>query len=349
MEFSDKQPELDWNEKIVSEPIKRELKELESSILQNVNVPDALRVAPRVVPPIKPAPKIEVSGKFLWEEKWAAPWEKFPYRVGVELGYLNMYRKLSNEDYNKLFSGFVDVRQWFFWDCYLVSTIKSLARSRYFDTLMMTSIQKSGDWSYDLYLPLWQPNWKKIHISKEELSLAKIKWSDGYKILEVWFAKEVTLRRNGALLYRWEPTITLTEESMNHIVGWNSYNALATLLWYSNINRKIISNKSERKDAIFNALKKFNPRNLNLILVSSKRREKWIPSTQKTYTVEGHKMYYHHAYSVYAVEKTGENISAVTLEDPANNKKKITLSLLWFMRAFTQITTCSPKPWFLSN
>lgn len=347
MEFLDK--ETNWNEELVSGPIKRELRELKSSLQQNISVPDALRVAPHIMPPNKPAPKTEVSGKFLWEEKWAAPWEKSQYRVGVDFGYLNMYRKLSDEDYNKLFSGFIDVRQWFFWDCYLVSTIKSLARSRYFDTLMITSIQKNEDWSYDLYLPLWKSNWKKVHISKEELNLAKIKWPDGYKILEVWFAKEASFKGSGALLYPWDiHDMPLTEESMNHIVGWNSYTALATLLWQSNIIRKIISNKPERRNLIINTLEKFDPRNLNLILISSNRRPKSIPSTQKTYTVEGQKMYYHHAYSLYAVQKIGENISNITIEDPANNKKKITLSLLWFMRAFSQLTTCSPKPWFLS-
>ncbi len=324
----------------------KELDFLKSNI---THLPDALRVAPHVMPLNIPIKKTEVSGKFLWEERWAAPWEKFPYRVGLELGYLNMHRKLSNEDYNKLFSGFVDVRQWFFGDCYLVSTIKSLARSRYFDTLMMTSIQKNSDWSYDLFLPLWQPDWKKLHISKEELSLAKIKWSDGYKILEVWFAKEALTRKNWSLLYPEDmPDVKLTEESMDQIIWWNSYHALAILLWYSNIKRQAVSNKPERKKLIINVLKKFNPKNLNLILVSSKRRPNWVPSTQKTYTIDGQKMYYHHAYSLYSIEKTGETISSVTLEDPANNKRKITLSFLWFMWAFSQLTTCSPKPWFLS-
>ena len=165
-----------------------DLDNLKKSIQQNVQVPDALRVTPRIPQQKVNKPKIIVSGEFIWEKEWDAPWEKYFSKTWAELNYLMLYKKLSYKDYFELFNRFVDIRQWNLWDCYLVSSIKSLARAKYFDTLMMTSIKKNNDGSFDIYLPLWSPSWNKIHISKEELNLAKINWSLWYKILEVWFA-----------------------------------------------------------------------------------------------------------------------------------------------------------------
>ena len=326
------------------------LKFLKTEIQKNVCVPDATRVHKPVMPQSKPIGKSEISSEFLWEKEWGAPWEKYLYKAGRELTYLSMYRKLSNDDYNKLFSWFVDVRQWYFGDCYLVSAIKTLARSRYFDSLMITSIQKNNDGSYDLYLPLWRPNWRKIHISPDELKIAKIKWSDGYKILEVWYAKAALLKKNWSMLYTWEmPDIKLTEEAMNNIIWGNSFSAITTFLGESELKWQIISNKPENHSAIIQKLKKFDPKNLRFIFISSSSRPKNIPHTKKTYTVCGQKMYYHHAYSLYSVEKIGDTIESVTLEDPANNKQKIKLSLFWFLTAFSQMTACSPKKWLLST
>ena len=148
----------------------------------------------------------------------------------------------------------------------------------------------------------------------------------------------------------WEmPDIKLTKEAMNNIIWWNSYFALATLLWHSNIRRLAITNKSERRGLIIRELKKFNPKNLNLMLISSRRRPKNISSQQKTYSVWKETMYYHHAYSVYAVEKRGDSIESVVLEDPTNNTRKIKLSLVWFLSAVSQVTTCSLKKWCLQQ
>ena len=329
--------------------IPQDLKLLKEEV-QNISMPDATRVhKPRMLQST-PMGKSKISSEFLWEKEWEAPGEKYLYKAGRELTYLSMYRKLSDDDYNKLFSWFVDVRQWYFGDCYLVSAIKTLARSRYFDSLMITSIQKNGDGSYDLYLPLWRPNWKKIHISEDELKIAKIKWSVWYKILEIWYAKVALLKHNWSMLYQWEiPDIKLTEESMNNIVWGNSFSAVTILLGESELKWQIITNQPKNHGTILQKLKSFDPKNLKFIFISSARRPKSIPNTQKTYTVCGQKMYYHHAYSLYSVEKIGDTVESVTLEDPANNKNKIKLPLLWFLAAFSQMTACSPKQWLLST
>ena len=334
------------NKESVKNNTRKELQFLKSDIVQ---VPDALRVdTPHVLVDENMGKKTVVAWEFPERKKWYTIWDKFSNDISSELKYLNVYRKLSDEDYRDLFSWFADVKQWYFWDCYLVSTIKSIARSGYFDTLMITSLQKNSDWSFDLYLPLWSTNCNKIHISEDELNLAQIKWPKWYKILEVWFAKEALLRNHWSQLYAWEmPDIKLTKEAMESIIWWNSYFALATLLWYSNIRRLSITNKPERRSLILRELRRFNPKNLNLMIVSSRRRPKNVSSNQKTYSIWTETMYYHHAYSVYAVEKRGNSIESVILEDPSNNKKKINLSLSWFLSAISQVTTCSLKQWFL--
>ena len=90
---------------------------------------------------------------------------------------------------------------------------------------------------------------------------------------------------------------------MNNIVWWNSYIALGVLLWYSNVKRSLVDNNPEKKEQILYELKKFNPMHWDMIIISSNRRPRWVPSTQKTYEVDGQSMYYHHAYSLDAVKK----------------------------------------------
>lgn len=315
---------------------------------ETFKVPDALHVSTKTPPQEWLWVKTVISGEFFWEKSWGAPWEKYLGKYLIENTYLTFYRKLSDEEYSKLFNGFIDTKQWDLWDCYLVSTIKSLARSKYFDTLMMTSIQINGDGSFNLYLPLWTPSWKKIHISKEELSLAKISWADWYKILEVWFAKDALLKRNWALIYNWDmPDIKLTAESLDIITWWLSLNALAVLLWCSNVKKQLIESNPENVGLIIEKLNKFNPKNWDLIVVSSSRRPPEIPSSQKTYEIEWQSMYYHHSYCLYAVEKIWNRIESVILEDPTNNKGKIKLPICRFLLSIFGITTCSPTEWFL--
>lgn len=319
-----------------------------TTVKETFQVPDALHVATRTPSQEWLWIKTVISGEFSWEKSWGAPWEKYLGKSLIENTYLMLYRKLSYEEYSKLFSGFTDTKQWDLWDCYLVSTIKSLARSKYFSTLMVTSIQKNEDGSFNLYLPLWSPSWNKIHISKEELSLAKINWSVWYKILEIWFAKDALLKRNWAFLYNWDmPDIKLTSKSLDIITWWSSFYALTVLLWCSNIKRELIESKPENIGLITEKLSNFNPKNWDLIIVSSSRRPQWVPDTQKTYEIEWQSMYYNHSYCLYAVEKIWNRIESVILEDPTNNKEKIKLPIYWFLITIFGITTCSPAEWFL--
>ena len=335
---------LDYKPNFYNKDIDDDLKEL----LKNVQKSDATRVSFRKDPVPKYPKKTVVSSENFWEKEKHAPDELYSLTTLQESTYLTTHRKLSDNDYISLFRGLIDVKQWFFWDCYLVATIKSLARCIYFDTLMKTSIQKNKDWSFNLFLPLWSPDSTKIHISKEELALAQIKWNTGYKILEVWFIKHRILKRNWYLssVSIWKaPDIKLTQDSIQIWVWWVPTQAMSEFLWYNNVERTIIDNNINTKNTILEKLRQFNPKAWNQIFVSMKR-PKNISYKQKTYIAEGQKMYYHHAYSVYAIEKIWNKIESITLENPWNNKKKIKLSWMWFQNSISQMKTTKIKKLF---
>ena len=135
-----------------------------------------------------------ISSVPLDEEFDYAPWTHM-FQTTKENLYRSMYGKLSMEDYQELFKWLKDLRQWSLGNCYFVVAIKNLARSKYFDTLMMTSIEKNGDNSFNLYMPLWEPWWVKISITPDDLESTTIRWPLWYKLLEIWFAKYLLFRK----------------------------------------------------------------------------------------------------------------------------------------------------------
>ena len=270
----------------------------------------------------------EISAWDLYEYMWYAP--QWIVVSPKETLYFSLYKKLSEQDYADLFHWLKDVKQWSLWDCYLIAAIKTLARVRSFKTLMMTSIEKNNDGSYYLHMPLWEPNWLKIKITPQDINLSKIQWSIWYKILEIWFIKYTIIQHKP--IYNTE--FSLDENLLQNGVWWRAWVALRNLLWPKSFVWKSIPNTQKSKDLLISELKKFDPKNWSVITASSNRRERW---NAKSYETPWWKMYYHHAYSVYTVEKSWDTIKYVTLEDPANNKNKIKLSLLAFLSSISSI------------
>lgn len=310
--------------------------------------PDATRISTRPTRtyyPPESAPRITVSSKIVGEKEWYAPDELFNLTIWKESTYLTKHRKLSDKEYNQLFWGFIDVNQWYLWDCYLVSSIKNLARCSYFDTLMKTSIKKNKDWSFDLFMPLWSPYSMKLHISPEELNLAAIKWKTGYKLLELWFIKHIILKRNWytSSLNIWKvPNIKLNKELVNRFgQWWSAIRAFNDFLWFKNIDTKYLVNNIKTYNIITNKLNQFNPRTWNRIFVSM-RRPKNVSYKQKTFFVWDNKMYYHHLYGIYEIEKHWNRIEYVTLEQP-HTKEKIRLPIELFRKSFDRMQTIKLK------
>ena len=271
-----------------------------------------------------------ISSISLDEDLDYAPWTH-SFQTDKESLYMTMYKRLCNEDYQNLFKWLKNLKQWSLGNCYFVVAIKNLARSKYFDTLMMTSLEKNSDNSFNLYMPLWEPQWVKIHITHDDLKATTIWWPLWYKILEIWFAKYL-------LFKKWvisNPNITMTNAIMKKMRAWSAWQTMMSLLWpKSFINKCInISNKSQ----IMNSLINYDPKNLSVISASSKFK-KW-KNDENSYEVWWETIYYGHAYCICGVEKEWDSIKNVILDNPRNNvnKKwwqKIKLSIDDFFDAF---------------
>lgn len=242
--------------------------------------------------------------------------------------YLAQHEKMSEGEYNRLFSGKERLKQWQFWDCYLVSWINELARAQHFDTLMRTSIQrmKRSNWDiwYQIQIPLWEPSWRKILIKNSELSIAKIKWSDWYKLLELAYAKNRRPNNRG-----WNKYSPITHEEFAKIKWWWPHEVLEKFLgkkniWFSDFGTmknysswKTLSQSSEgAKKEIYNFLKNYNPQIWNkfVSLASLHWSSDW-----KSYVIWWKTLYRKHAYSITWIKKEKWEVKSITVLNPWNS------------------------------
>lgn len=276
-----------------------------------------------------------ISSISLDEELDYAPWTHI-FQTTKEDLYWSMYKKLSMEDYQELFKWLRNLRQWSLGNCYFIVAIKNLARSKYFDTLMMTSVERDGDNSFNLYMPLWEPWWVKISITTEDLEATTIWWPLWYKILEIWFAKYL-------LFKKWiipDTSIIISDELMKKMEVWSAWETMMSLLWPKSFVNKCIRNETSNRTKILNWLKNYNPKDLSAISITTKFKE-W-KSDKNSYDVWWEKVYYGHAYALCCIEKDWDTIKNVILENPWNNENKkwwcrIRLSIDDFFDSFSLI------------
>jgi len=276
-----------------------------------------------------------ISSISLDEELDYAPWTHI-FQTTKEDLYWSMYKKLSMEDYQELFKWLRNLRQWSLGNCYFIVAIKNLARSKYFDTLIMTSVERDGDDSFNLYMPLWEPWWVKISITPEDLEATTIWWPLWYKILEIWFAKYL-------LFKKWiipDTSIIISDELMKKMEVWSAWETMMSLLWPKSFVNKCIRNETSNRTKILNWLKNYNPKDLSAISITTKFKE-W-KSDKNSYDVWWEKVYYGHAYALCGIEKDWDTIKNVILENPWNNENKkwwcrIRLSIDDFFDSFSLI------------
>lgn len=248
-----------------------------------------------------------------------------------ETNYLATHETMSQDEYNRLFSGKERLQQWQLWDCYLVSGIIELARAQHFDTLMRTSISrmKRNNWEfwYQIKIPLWEPSWRKILIKDSEISVAKIRWNDWYKLLELAYAKN-KLRKNDRNGNRYRP---ITSAELKKISWWWTYEVLTTFLGKNNIGFsdfwtqknyrewKLLSQSSNQaKTEIYNFLRNYNPSIWNKFV--SLASLPWS-SDSKSYIVWWKRIYRRHAYSLTGVKKNSKwEIMSITVLNPWNSQ-----------------------------
>lgn len=276
-----------------------------------------------------------ISGIPLDEELNYAPWTHI-LQTSKESLYRAMYRKLSMEDYQNLFKWLKNLKQWSLGNCYFVVAIKNLARSKYFDTLMMTSVERIGEKSFNLYMPLWEPWWVRISVTSEDLEATTIWWPLWYKILEIWFAKYILFKKN--IIHT--PDLVMTDELMKKMEVWSSWETMMSLLWPKSFINKCLRNDVSNRAKILNWLRNYDPKNLWVISVTSNFK-KW-EIDQNSYEVWWETIYYGHAYCLCGIEKEWDIIKNVILDNPWNkdDKKwghKIRLSIDDFLNSFSLI------------
>ena len=290
--------------------------------------------------------KNDISGISLDEELGIAPWTHVAQTIKEDL-YLSMFRRLSDEDYQDMFKWFNTMRQWTLGDCYLIAAIKNLARSKYFNTLMKSSIERTGDDSFILYMPLWEPNWVKVKITSEDLKAAHLRGAIWYQILEVWFSKYL-------LFKEWVISSTngiITDKLIKKIEAWSAWDAMLTLLWPKSFSNIRLTWDPKNKLTILKYLESYDPKNLWSISISSKFKE-W-KTDKKFYEVWWEPIYYGHAYSICGIEKDWDLIKYVILDNPHNDPKKpwwrkVKLKISDFFDCFSFINISHPTDNFLN-
>lgn len=276
-----------------------------------------------------------ISSIPLDEEFDYAPWTHM-FQTTKENLYRSMYGKLSMEDYQELFKWLKDLRQWSLGNCYFVVAIKNLARSKYFDTLMMTSIEKNGDNSFNLYMPLWEPWWVKISITPDDLESTTIRWPLWYKLLEIWFAKYLLFRKWIIL----DTDAVMTDELMKKMEVWSAWETMMTLLWPKSFINECLKSGTYNRQKILNWLRNYDPKDL-WIMSATSNFKKW-KSDKNSYEVWWETVYYGHAYCICGVEKEWDIIKNVILENPWNNGNKewghkIKLTIYDFLKSFSLV------------
>ena len=263
--------------------------------------------------------------------------------------YLSNHEKLSEVEYDRLFSWKERLQQWQLGDCYLVSWIHQLANVQYFDTLMRTSIQrmkwKNWDLWYQIQIPLWEPSWRKILLKDSELNVAKIRGNNWYMLLELAYAKN--RRPNNK---KWNAYSPITSGELQKIQGWWTHEVLQTFLGKNNVwfndfwtmnnykQHKTLSQSSQTaKTEIHNFLKNYSPSIWNRFV--SLGSLLWS-SDSRSYTVWWKTLYRKHAYSLTWVKKDDKwNIKSITVLNPWNKewewKNYQDFTLNEFLQAFS--------------
>jgi hypothetical protein len=269
--------------------------------------------------------------------------------------YLSKHETLSESAYNHLFAWKEQLQQWQIWNCYLVSWLIELSNTDYFDTLMRTSITRvqfkdDGSLWYNIRIPLWEPDGRDILIKDSEISMAKINWSVGYKLLEIAYVKN--RRKNDR---QWNEYAPVTEWEYQATVWWFTDEVVKTFLWRHNMSVSFLWNNwrtlstfsPKRQQEIEGILKNFNPSIWNSFISLVTPPAPWWDSS--AFNVWRHTIYNKHAYAVSSVQKDSSwNIAYINIKNPRNDRytpwgTDISLTFDEFLNSFSYIWVCKIK------
>jgi len=135
--------------------------------------------------------------------------------------YLNRNRTISEEKFKELFKekgkyNKAEINQTWLWLCYMYTWFEILKKSNFFNELIQTNLKETENW-WEVRLPMWDKNWKRIKVKKEEIGENFIKvdkdtWEEykininsetewiWFKILEIAFMKAHIINCNAKKL-----------------------------------------------------------------------------------------------------------------------------------------------------
>lgn len=259
--------------------------------------------------------------------------------------YLRSYRTMTRDGFYKLFTG--SLKQTRTGNCFLVSALNSLSKSKdAFEVLMRTSIT-IGDDFYDVRVPLGDPNGKVIRITQADLlsqrnpNFGKVNVDGnvntreildpvdgplGFQILEAAYIKILS----GGTMDR-----SLIDE------GGFSLTALRRLLGDDAVrsgrlgNNRGVNSLRSQKDKVESYLANFH-NGQDIATLSTKAPNG--ATDVKTYQVGGHTLYMKHAYSIENVRRHYEGsrciIDGIVVVNPHDTSQKMLMTLDEFLDAF---------------
>lgn len=262
--------------------------------------------------------------------------------------YLRSYRTMTRDGFYKLFTG--SLKQTRTGNCFLVSALNSLSKSKEsFEVLMRTSIT-IGDDFYDVRVPLGDPNGKTIRITQRDLQpqrnpnfgkmnadgdvntreiLDPLDGPLGFQILEATYIKVLS----GGAMDR-----SLIDE------GGFSLTALRSLLGDDAVRGGRLGNNGgpnalrSQKDKIESYLANFH-NGQDIATLSTKAPNG--ATDVKTYQVGGHTLYMKHAYSIEGVQRHYEGsrciIDGIVVVNPHDTSQKMLMTVDEFLDAFWMI------------
>lgn len=252
-------------------------------------------------------------------------------------------------------------------DCYLVAAIDAMSHSPHFELMMRTSLKKlpNGDW--EVKIPLMDPSGETIIITQKEIQsqwnpnlkdpkkvikgfgsdllrpkLAPMKANEGYRVLEAAFIKHKFGKVDRAAAERgWTGDVLeifggdFTRRTDLKSSKWNpdtkewEYPGLKSLDEHSMKELDTLLNSYDPNIHIATAS---TPHNLNLSNLPNR-----IISKLGFYKADGSFKFFvpGHAYSIQSIDPTNK---VITLANPWNTTKPITLTFDDFKATFSNVT-----------
>lgn len=240
----------------------------------------------------------------------------------------NMY--LSKSDYREYFQG--ELKQSNVGNCYLIASFDSLSKSAFFEVMVRSAIEKIGDGSWDVRIPLIGKSAKTIRVHPDEV---RGDWDEsgkyplsgplGYRILEAAYLKW----KHGSVDRKGEKG-GHPVAAMKTLIGRSAYTKVVAAEHYVNpdyVRKEDISlQKLPTADLkqLKQLLKDFNPQHSSIVLGSTFSDKPGGDSVMYSAELENGdstRLAHGHAYSLVSFDPDTEIVTIVNPWDTGDEMK----------------------------